>query len=61
MRLGTLLLQLLIAFILTASFMPFVLVTLPVTRSATAGPVLGVGMLVSLFVVIWLVWPKRRA
>ena len=59
MRLGTMLLQLLIAFVLTATLLPLVLVTMPAARSPTAGPLLGVGMLVCLFAVIWLVWPRR--
>ncbi len=60
MRIATLLLQALVAFVLTASFMPIVLVTVPAARNPTAGPVLGGGMLVVLFAIIWLVWPRKR-
>ena len=61
MRFAIVLLQLFIAFVLTATFMPVLLVTVPATRSATAGPALGGAMLVVLFGIIWLIWPRRRA
>ena len=60
MRIATTLLQLLIAFVLTATFMPIVLVAVPATRNSTTGPVVGAGMLVLLFAVLWMVWPRRR-
>jgi hypothetical protein len=60
MRIATVLLQVLIAFVLTAAFLPIVLVSVPATRDPTAGPVLGVSMLVVLFGIVWLVWPRRR-
>ena len=56
----TMLLQLLIAFVLTATFLPIVLVTVPAARDGTIGPLVGVAMLVLLFGVTWALWPRRR-
>jgi len=60
MQIATMLLQVLIAFVLTALAMPVILVAVPATRDSVVGPVLGGGLLVVLFGIIWLVWPRRR-
>jgi len=60
MRIATVLMQVLIAFVLTASTLPVILVAVPAARDPVAGPVLGGGLLVVIFAVVWLVWPRRR-
>jgi multisubunit Na+/H+ antiporter MnhF subunit len=56
----TLVLQAAIAFVLTASVMPFVLVTVPETRDRVVGlPVVG-GLALASFLVVWVVWPRKR-
>jgi len=60
MRLATVVLQVVIAFVLTASFMPIVLVNVPASREPAAGSLLAAGMLAGLFAVIWALWPRRR-
>jgi hypothetical protein len=60
MRIATVLLQLLIAFVLTASFMPVVLVAVPAARDGTTGSVAAGLMMAALFVILALAWPRRR-
>jgi hypothetical protein len=60
MRIGTVLLQLLIAFVLAATFVPVILVLAPSARDPVAGPALGGGLLLVFFGVVWLVWPRSR-
>ena len=52
--------QVLVSLLLTASFMPIVLVTIPAAQEEGAGLAMMGGLFVVLLVLIMLVWPKRR-
>jgi len=61
MRIVITIVQLLIALIVTASTMPFVLAKVPAARESRVGPlVVGAGLIV-VFVLIRLVWPRPKA
>lgn len=60
MRVLIILVQILISLFLTASLMPVVLVSLPAAQEEGVGMgIMGV-MVVVAFIVVALVWPKRR-
>jgi hypothetical protein len=53
--------QLLISFLLTASLMPILLVTVPATQDSRIGLGMALGIFAASFAVIALLWPKRKA
>jgi len=60
MRALTVLLQAAISLLLTASLMPFVLVTVPEARGQGVGLTVAGALLAGSFVVVWMVWPRKR-
>jgi len=52
--------QLLIALILIATTMPVILARVPGLRDSSTGPLVLVGGVIVLFVLIRLVWPRRK-
>jgi hypothetical protein len=60
MRYLIVLLQVVLAFVLTASVMPVLLVTVPAAREGRFGLVLSAAAMVIAFVLLRLVWPRRR-
>ncbi|HUG91496.1 MAG TPA: hypothetical protein VML55_11710 [Planctomycetaceae bacterium] len=61
MRIAIVVLQFLIAFVLTASLMPMLMVMVPAVQEPATGGALALTMLVGIFAVTWLVWPRKRA
>jgi hypothetical protein len=55
-----LLVQFILAVIVTASVMPIVLVQAPAAREGPMGMSIAVAILVATFAVLWLVWPRRK-
>ena len=53
--------QLLISFLLTASLMPVLLVTVPATQDSRIGLGMALAIFAVSFAVIALLWPKRKA
>jgi hypothetical protein len=60
MRVLTIVLQAVIAFVLTASLMPFVLVSIPATRGPAVGVTVVSTLALASFALVWLVWPRKR-
>ena len=56
-----LLVQIVISLILTALWMPMLLVTFPVLRDRPAGVAVVAGLLLVTFAGIRIVWPKRKS
>jgi len=61
MRMAVLVLQLLTTFVVTALVMPALLFTIPAARNDRVGLALMSGTAILVFVVLRLVWPRRRA
>lgn len=60
MRLVVLLVQIGISFVLTASVMPALMFAIPTAREGRVGLGLAGGVMLTTFLVIWLLWPRRR-
>ena len=60
MRFVIVIVQLLISAVVTASVMPALLVALPATRDRRVGLSVMAGVMAVAFVLIALVWPRRR-
>jgi hypothetical protein len=60
MRALIVIVQLALAFVAVAVAMPAILISMPAARDGLAGQALAVTIFVLVFVVIRLVWPKRR-
>jgi hypothetical protein len=60
MRIAVVTLQVLISFVLVAVTMPGLLVFVPAARNSALGPGIAVGLLVGVFIVLRLVWPRKR-
>jgi hypothetical protein len=60
MRFAILVVQLVIALVVTASLMPVLLATIPAVRDPTAGASTALGLLIVCFALIAMVWPKQR-
>lgn len=61
MRMAVLVLQLVLTFVLTALVMPALLFSIPAARNDRLGLALMSGTAVLVFVILRLVWPRRRA
>jgi hypothetical protein len=61
MKAALLLAQVLITFVIVSVTMPAVLTYVPRARDTALGPGLAVGLLVVVFIILRLVWPRRRA
>lgn len=55
-----LLVQFILAVVVTASVMPIVLVKAPAAREGPMGMSIAVVILITTFVLLWLVWPRRK-
>lgn len=55
-----LLVQFILAVIVTASVMPIVLVKAPAAREGPMGMSIAAAILVTTFAVLWLIWPRRK-
>jgi uncharacterized membrane protein (DUF485 family) len=60
MRAVAVVVQILVSFVVAASLMPVLLVTVPATQSASVGPPIAIGLAVVAFVLVRLVWPRHR-
>ena len=60
-RVLTLVLQVIISLLITASTMPVLLFTIPQVRDDRIGLGLAVGVFALAFLVLWLVWPRRKS
>jgi hypothetical protein len=60
MRFAILVVQFVVALVVTASLMPVLLATVPAVRDPTAGASTAAGVLIVSFAVIAFVWPKNR-
>jgi hypothetical protein len=61
MRAVAVVVQVLVSFVLVASLMPILLVTVPATQKASVGPPVALAMGVLAFLVVRLVWPRHKA
>jgi hypothetical protein len=60
MRLVVLLVQIGISFVVTATVLPAVLFAVPPAREGRAGLAVAGGVMFTTFLVIWLLWPRKR-
>jgi hypothetical protein len=56
-----LLLQLVLAVLLAGAVLPIVVLTMTKTQSPSVGPWAVIGLVSTIFVVLRLVWPRRRS
>jgi hypothetical protein len=61
MRFAIVLLQLILTVVITASVLPALLFAFPVLQEGRAGMSAAAAMMVTVFVVLLLVWPRRKA
>jgi hypothetical protein len=59
MRFVVILIQIVISLVVTASVTPALLFAIPEAREGRQGMALTAGVLLTTFLVIWLVWPRR--
>ena len=53
-------LQVAVSFMVVASVLPAVLVYVPAARGGWAGPGLAIGTMVAIFVLLRVLWPRRK-
>ncbi len=52
--------QILISFVVAATLMPVLLVSVPAAQSPSLGPALAIGVAALTFVLVRLVWPRHK-
>ena len=60
MKAALVLAQVLISFVVVAVTLPALMVFVPAARDTALGPGLAIGLLVVVFIVLRLAWPRRR-
>jgi hypothetical protein len=60
MRAVAVVVQILISFVVVASLMPILLVTVPATQNGSVGPPIALAMAVVTFMLVRLVWPRHK-
>lgn len=60
MRAVAVVVQVLVSFVLVASLMPILLVTVPATQNASVGPPAALVMGIVAFLAVRLVWPRHK-
>jgi hypothetical protein len=61
MRGVAIVIQLLVSLIVAATLMPVLLVGVPSLQDRTAGPAVAVGVVVFVFILVRVLWPRHRA
>jgi len=60
MRAAIVVLQILISFVLVAVTMPALMIFVPAAQDSALGPGLAFGLLVGVFIILRVLWPRRR-
>jgi len=60
MRGVAIVIQVLISLVVAASVMPVLLVAVPATQNQRVGPALALGIAALVFVLVRIVWPRRK-
>jgi hypothetical protein len=60
MRIATVFLQMILTVVITASVLPALLFAFPVLQEGRAGMTAALAMMLTVFVVLLLIWPRRR-